>query len=136
MRSETEPLGVSPHPDAIPYVPGDGDRVGSQLCARKPPNIQRWKEFLGGNRSVHIVQEQLSVLIQRKAASFTIQNIPFFLLLAVVLISYLPTICAAPGAVRRYSDSEGTALVSRSFRVREIICLFSCQCDMVEFIAC
>lgn len=63
MCSETETLGVSPHPDAIPHVPGDGDKVGNQLCARKPPNIQWLKEFLGGNRSVHIVQEQLSVLI-------------------------------------------------------------------------
>lgn len=60
----------------------------------------------------------------------------FFLLLAVVLTSYLITICTAPGTVRRYADSESTALVSVSFGVREIICFLSCQCDIREFIAC
>ena len=80
--------------------------------------------------------QQFSVHIQRKTVGFRIQNIPFFLLLAVVLISYLVTICTAPGAVRRYSDSESTTLVGLSFRVREIICLLSCQCDIGEFIAC
>lgn len=54
----------------------------------------------------------------------------------MVLISYLITICTAPGAVRRYSDLGSTTLVSQSFRVREIICFLSCQSDIREFIAC
>lgn len=80
--------------------------------------------------------QHFSVHIQRKTGGFRIQNIPFFLLLAVVLTSYLITICTAPGTVRRYADSESTTLVSVSFGVREIICFLSCQCDIREFIAC
>lgn len=33
-------------------------------------------------------------------------------------------------------DLGNTALVSLSFRVREIICFLSCQCDIREFIVC